>query len=46
MLVVADMRFDPRVEREARALAAGGYAVTVIWTDPLMAASGQPTPID
>jgi starch synthase len=46
MLVVADMRFDPRVEREARALAAGGYVVTVIWTDPLMAASGQPTPID
>lgn len=34
MLVVADMRFDPRVEREARALAASGFQVHVIWTDP------------
>lgn len=36
MLVVADIRFDPRVEREARALAAGGFSVHVIWTDPQM----------
>lgn len=46
MLAVADLRFDPRVEREARALAAAGYAVTVIWTDPLLARTGRPTPID
>lgn len=46
MLVVADLRFDPRVEREARALAAGGYAVRVIWTDPLFSQTGKPTPID
>jgi glycosyltransferase involved in cell wall biosynthesis len=30
MLVVSDLRFDPRVEREARALASAGYDVTVI----------------
>ena len=30
MLVVSDLRIDPRVEREARALAAAGYSVTVI----------------
>lgn len=30
MLVVSDLRVDPRVEREARALAAAGYIVTVI----------------
>lgn len=46
MLVVADMRFDPRVEREARALAGDGWQVTVIWTDPLLAVTGRPTPID
>lgn len=34
MLVVSDLRVDPRVEREARALAAGGYAVTVICPEP------------
>ena len=34
MLVVADLRVDPRVEREARALASAGYAVTVICPDP------------
>lgn len=34
MLVVSDLRIDPRVEREARALAAGGYRVTVICPDP------------
>jgi starch synthase len=34
MLVVSDLRVDPRVEREARALACAGYAVTVICPDP------------
>jgi glycosyltransferase involved in cell wall biosynthesis len=34
MLVVSDLRVDPRVEREARALASAGYAVTVICPDP------------
>jgi hypothetical protein len=33
MLVVSDLR-DPRVEREARALASAGYAVNVICPDP------------
>lgn len=46
MLAVADMRVDPRVEREARALVAGGYDVLVIWTDALLAERGVPTPID
>lgn len=36
MLVVSDLRIDPRVEREARALAAGGYSVTVICPDPTL----------
>lgn len=30
MIVVSDLRIEPRVEREARALAASGYAVTVL----------------
>ena len=34
MLVVSDLRVDPRVEREARALAAAGYGVTVICPEP------------
>src|ERR1700722_16011266 len=34
MLVVSDLRVDPRVEREARTLASAGYAVTVICPDP------------
>lgn len=34
MLVVSDLRIDPRVEREARALAAGGYDVHVLCPDP------------
>lgn len=38
MLVVSDLRIDPRVEREARALAAGGYEVTVIAPDPTLGA--------
>ncbi|MCO5090665.1 glycosyltransferase [Bosea sp. (in: a-proteobacteria)] len=33
MLVVSDLRIDPRVEREARALARAGYAITVICPD-------------
>jgi glycosyltransferase involved in cell wall biosynthesis len=33
MIVVSDLRIDPRVEREARALAGAGYDVTVIWPD-------------
>jgi glycosyltransferase involved in cell wall biosynthesis len=31
MLAIADLRFDPRIEREARALAAAGYKVTIIF---------------
>ena len=34
MLVVSDLRVDPRVEREARALSAAGFAVTVICPEP------------
>jgi glycosyltransferase involved in cell wall biosynthesis len=34
MLVVSDLRVDPRVEREARALASAGYLVTVICPEP------------
>ncbi len=34
MLVVSDLRIDPRVERAARTLAANGYDVTVICPDP------------
>src|SRR5450432_2543424 len=34
MLVVSDLRIDPRVEREARALVAAGYKVTVICPEP------------
>jgi glycosyltransferase involved in cell wall biosynthesis len=36
MLVVSDLRIDPRVEREARALAAAGYRVTVLCPDPTL----------
>ncbi len=38
MVVVSDLRIDPRVEREARALAAGGYHVTVMCPDPTLGA--------
>jgi glycosyltransferase involved in cell wall biosynthesis len=31
MLSVSDMRIDPRIEREARALAHAGFEVVVIW---------------
>jgi len=34
MLVVSDLRVDPRVEREARALASAGYTVSVICPEP------------
>ena len=34
MLVVSDLRIDPRVEREARVLALSGFNVTVICPDP------------
>jgi glycosyltransferase involved in cell wall biosynthesis len=34
MLVVSDLRIDPRVEREAKALASAGYAVTVMCPGP------------
>src|SRR5207344_168545 len=34
MLVVSDLRIDPRVEREARALVSAGYRVTVICPEP------------
>lgn len=46
MLVVADMRFDPRVEREARALAASGFRVHVIWTDPQFNKAGPQAGIE
>ncbi|WP_162246188.1 glycosyltransferase [Bosea sp. Leaf344] len=36
MIVVSDLRVDPRVEREARALAAAGYAVTILCPDPTL----------
>ncbi len=34
MLVVSDLRIDPRVERAARTMAAAGYRVKVIWPEP------------
>lgn len=39
MLVVSDLRIDPRVEREARALVAAGYAVSVICPEPFQGAA-------
>lgn len=44
MLVVSDLRIDPRVEREARSLAAAGYSVRVICPD--MTQSAEPPSID
>ena len=41
MLVVSDLRVDPRVEREARALAAAGYDVSVLCPDPSQGAIGS-----
>ena len=34
MLTISNLRIDPRIEREARALAKAGYTVTVIAPDP------------
>lgn len=34
MLTISNLRIDPRIEREARALAASGYEVVVIGPDP------------
>jgi hypothetical protein len=45
MLVVADLRVDPRVEREARALAGARYNVTVICPEPYRG-SGKSFDID
>jgi starch synthase len=42
MLVVSDLRIDPRVRREARALAAEGYRVTVVCPSPFV--DTQPPP--
>lgn len=42
MLVVSDLRIDPRVRREAQALAAGGYRVTVVCPSPFI--DTQPPP--
>jgi len=39
MLVLSDLRIDPRVEREARALAGAGYRITVICPEPFQGAS-------
>ncbi len=33
MLVVSDLRSDPRVRRAAQALADAGYGVTIVWPD-------------
>jgi glycosyltransferase involved in cell wall biosynthesis len=41
MLVISDLRIDPRVEREARALAAAGYRVTVLCPDPEQDKEGE-----
>jgi glycosyltransferase involved in cell wall biosynthesis len=40
MLVVSDLRHDPRVEREARALADGGFSVKVLFPDYFSGAGG------
>jgi glycosyltransferase involved in cell wall biosynthesis len=41
MLVVSDLRVDPRVEREARALASAGYTITVICPELFEGAGAQ-----
>src|SRR6202035_4614369 len=43
MLVVSQLNIDPRVRQEARALAAGGFEVVVIWPE---SASEIGRPID
>ncbi|KQK29380.1 hypothetical protein ARD30_17485 [Bosea thiooxidans] len=42
MLVVSDLRIDPRVEREARALAENGFRVTVICPSPFVDTQAPP----
>lgn len=42
MLVVSDLRIDPRVRREARALAGGGYHVTVVCPSPFADTQAPP----
>lgn len=39
MLVLSDLRIDPRVEREARALSSVGYRITVICPEPFKGAA-------
>lgn len=39
MLVLSDLRIDPRVEREARALSSTGYRITVICPEPFQGAA-------
>lgn len=41
MLVVSDLRIDPRVEREARSLAQAGYAVHIVCPDFTIGAADQ-----
>ncbi len=43
MLVMSDLRIDPRVEREARALAQGGYRVSVLCPSSLPDREAPPT---
>ncbi|MGX5735309.1 glycosyltransferase family 4 protein [Bosea thiooxidans] len=42
MLVVSDLRIDPRVRREARALADHGYRVTVVCPSPFVDTEAPP----
>lgn len=45
MLTISNLRIDPRIEREARALAAAGYRVVLIAPDP-RAAPDEPIGVD
>jgi glycosyltransferase involved in cell wall biosynthesis len=45
MLVVSDLRYDPRVEREARALASAGFEIVVIFPDNSIPPIGE-QPLD
>jgi glycosyltransferase involved in cell wall biosynthesis len=45
MLSVSDMRIDPRIEREARALAHAGFEVVVIWPS-ISPSDGESSEID
>jgi len=46
MLAVSDLRVDPRIEREARALATAGYRIVVIWPDVRPISENPQKPID